>query len=126
MEHIGWYLLTTFGGACGGGFCRHLVATLFSNRFSSDFPSGILVVNISGAFAIGALWASGMRPGNDLYPLFIVGFLGGYTTVSSFALNTLQLIHLGRWQLASLNVASSVTLCLVAAFCGAWLFGHAS
>ena len=79
---------------------------------------GTMCVNISGSFAIGLIAALGPIPFTR--QLFMIGLLGGYTTFSSFSLQTLELAHEGRWLHAGGNVVLSVALSLAAV----WL-GHA-
>ena len=88
----------------------------------AGFPWGTLFVNIAGSFAIGLLAAlvsaDGQRLlGADARAFAIVGVLGGFTTFSSFSLETLELARGGALGAAGANVAFSVALCLF----GAWL-----
>lgn len=76
-----------------------------------------MIVNISGAFLIGTAWMM-LSPG-AMRDFLLFGFLGGYTTVSSFTLNTLTLLQDGRWLSAALNLFGSFFLCLAAVFVGA-------
>jgi CrcB protein len=83
---------------------------------------GVLLVNVLGSPVIGALAALG-ESGKWNVPLemrqfVMVGVLGGYTTFSSFSLQTLMLARNGALLSAGLNVLASVTLCLLAAWCG--------
>ena len=76
-----------------------------------------------GCFIIGCFSAlteaQGIFPAAPLVRLVVmVGFLGGFTTFSSFSLQTLNLAHDGEWLRASLNVLLSVALCLIAAWAG--------
>jgi CrcB protein len=93
-------------------------------RMGESFPWGTLLVNISGSVVIGflaALIGTGSRLNPKLHPFvlqfFMIGICGGYTTFSSFSLQTLQLLRDGHLLHASLNVVLSVVLCLV----GVWL-----
>lgn len=77
---------------------------------------GTLVVNVTGSFFIGALAALGPMPWAR--QIFMIGVLGGYTTFSSFSLQTLELTREGRWAAAASNVALSVGLSLGAVWLG--------
>lgn len=88
------------------------------------FPYGTLGVNVTGSFAIGLVWALlvgrfGMGP--EGRALIMVGFLGAFTTFSSFSLETLRLAEQSGWWLAGLNVMSNVVLCLGASAAGLWM-----
>lgn len=114
--------------ALGGGVGSILRAVLSGQVARFAHPSvGIFVVNLSGSFLIGCAWSMFVmtsdlqgRGIDDLYfQLFAVGMLGGYTTVSSFALQSLELWQTGRRKAAILNSFGSVILCPIAAYIGA-------
>lgn len=93
-----------------------------ANRFGQTFPWGTLLVNVSGSFVIGFL-AAGTGP-EGRWPLsptfrqfFMVGVCGGYTTFSSFSLQTLTLVQEGEWFRAAGNCVLSLVFCLL----GVWL-----
>jgi fluoride exporter len=90
-----------------------------AQRFSGHAFLGTMFVNVTGSFLIGFVAALG--PIKLWEQLLMIGVLGGYTTFSSFSLQTLELMHQGRWSVAFTNVFGSVILCLVAV----WL-GHAA
>lgn len=116
-------LAVAIGGALGS-LGRVIVAETVTRRFGAGFPYGTLVVNVTGAAAIGALapvlLAQGPSPAQG-FPtlLLIIGVLGSYTTVSSFSLQTLALIQERAWRGVVANVLGSVLCCLAAA----WLAG---
>jgi len=93
------------------------------------FPAGTLIVNLTGCFAIG-LFYSWTGPNSSFVapPLVrqtvMIGFLGGYTTFSSFSLQTLNLLNDGEWLYAGWNVLLSVAGCLAAAWAGLALGGQ--
>lgn len=106
------------GGALGG-MARFWVSGLVGQRLGEAFPWGTLVVNASGALAIGI--AAGLLTDgatSAAWHVAAVGFLGSYTTVSSFSLQTLALAREGRIGRAAWNVAGSLGLCLAAAALG--------
>jgi len=120
------FILLTFGGSSLGGLCRYLLGGFVARRVGEQFPIGTMVVNVSGAFLIGFVWSFSW----EILPFveqglvrdfLMYGVLGGYTTVSSFTLNTLNLLQEGEWFHASLNLFGSYFLCLVAVFAGAAL-----
>jgi len=115
-------MLLIFAGASVGGACRYSIGILIHRRLRGDFPLGTMVVNGSGAFFIGMAWA--LLEQYDpffqgaIYPLFIAGFLGAYTTVSSYALDSLHLLHRKKWLPAFLYFFGTFLLCLAAVFLG--------
>jgi fluoride exporter len=109
-------------GSAAGGVCRVLLGQLFVARFGPGFPYGTFVINVTGSFAIGivaeltATRAIGFAP---LARAFLAaGFLGGYTTFSTFSLDTATLIADGAASLAAIYAVASVVLGLLGAFGG--------
>jgi CrcB protein len=113
-------IVVALGGACGA-VARFWLSGVIARRIGELFPWGTLSVNISGAVAIGAV-AAGLPGGgasDSLWRLFIItGFLGGYTTVSSFALQTFTLARVGERMMAAANVLASTILCVAGAGAG--------
>src|SRR3954447_25110275 len=108
-------------GALFGANMRYWVANLFAERFGTAFPYGTLFINISGSFLLGfVLTFVGNRVVSDPgYRLLIgTGFLGAYTTFSTFSYDTIVLLERGDIGPAVLNVGGSVALSLVAAYLG--------
>lgn len=108
-----------------GGMLRFFVSGLVGRRVGETFPWGTLVVNVSGALAIGAFAglarAAGGLFAGDLFRDFVfVGLLGGYTTVSSFCLQTLNLSLGGENRAAFTNIILSAVLCVAAVAAGFW------
>lgn len=97
------------------------------HRHSDRFPWGTLLVNVTGAFAIGLLSGLALRApewlGGPTWQLLVPGLLGSYTTVSSFSAQTLALVRESRLHDALLNVAGSVGLCLLLVWAGFMLGG---
>jgi CrcB protein len=116
------YLWIALGSALGG-ILRYWIAGLAAKGFEAMLGAphsmaflGTVFVNVSGSFAIGLIAALG--PTELARQLFMIGLLGGYTTFSSFSLQTLELAHEGRWLHAGGNVLLSVALSLVAVWLG--------
>jgi len=115
------YLWVALGGALGS-VARYTCSGAAVRWLGAGFPYGTLFVNVAGSFTIGllaALVASDGRPllSADARAFLLVGVLGGFTTFSSFSLETLELARGGALGAAALNVVLSVVLCLL----GAWL-----
>lgn len=113
------FLWVGLGGALGA-ICRFGLSTFINERTSSSFPAGTFAVNFIGSFLFGLLFvavfsAAPMR--ESLRLLVLVGFLGAFTTFSTFSFETLRLIESAQIMLATLNVVSSLLLCLL----GVWL-----
>jgi fluoride exporter len=106
-------------GSALGAMGRFWLAVRMS-PFSQRFPWGTLAVNVTGALAIGVVAALLPIAGADGYAWHIgaLAFLGSYTTVSSFGLETLALVHAGAWLRALANITLSLGLCLSAAGVG--------
>jgi CrcB protein len=111
-------LLVLLGGSIGG-FARLVVAGIVTRRAGVAFPWGTLAVNVSGCFAVGALAGASHAAGGILATeaardFLVVGVCGGYTTVSSFSLQTSTLSRQGRHRAATLNVVLSTVLSVLA------------
>lgn len=117
------YIWIAMGGALGS-VARFWLSGVVANRFGETFPWGTLIVNVSGSFVIG-VFATATGPESrwlvspTFRQFFMIGICGGYTTFSSFSLQTLSLIRDGEYLHASANVLLSVVLCLA----GVWV-GH--
>ena len=102
---------------------RYWVSSAVARGIGETFPWGTVIVNISGSFLVaffGTLTApQGSFPVSpDLRTFVMVGFCGGYTTVSSFALRTLNLARDSEWRWAAANILISIVFCLTAAWLG--------
>jgi CrcB protein len=121
------YLWVALGGALGS-VARYAVSLGAVRWLGAGFPWGTLFVNVAGSFAIGllaALVTADGRPalGGDARAFVMIGILGGFTTFSSFSLETLNLARSGALGAAAANVGFSLLLCLA----GVWLgFGAAA
>ena len=119
-------MLTTIWIAIGGAIgtiARYWLNLLVTSRFGEALPWGTILINITGSFAIG-LFAVLTEPGGrlavppDVRAFVLVGICGGYTTFSSFSLQTLTLFEAGEPARAAANVIGSVVLCLIAVWLG--------
>jgi CrcB protein len=116
------YLWVAIGGALGS-VGRYWVSGLVAARFGETFPWGTIVINVTGSFIIGVFAAFTDPDGRVLASpgfrqFFMIGICGGYTTFSSFSLQTLRLAQDREWLYAGGNVILSVVLCLVAVWLG--------
>ena len=116
------YFAVMLGGAFGTAL-RFGLSNWFAMHYGETFPVGTIVVNVTGCFVIGLFAALTGPDGNYLVSPVIrqfvtIGILGGYTTFSSFSLQTLSLFNGGEWLRAGWNVVLSVVLCLVAVWLG--------
>lgn len=116
--------LVLIGGFLGG-VSRFFLSGVVGRDVGETFPWGTLVVNVSGALAIGAFAGAARSVGgvfaSDLVrDLIVVGLFGGYTTVSSFCLQTLNLALDGEGRLAAFNVVASSVLCVLFVALGFW------
>jgi len=112
------YLFVGVGGALGA-ILRYLMTQWFSWALVSRFPWGILCCNVLGSFLIGLLFVHeffGAK--NYLKELLLIGFLGGFTTFSSFSLDTVQLFLNHQWLLSGWNVLVNVVFCLLGCYLG--------
>ena len=120
------YLWVAFGGALGS-VARFWLSGLVAQHWGERFPWGTMAVNVAGCFAIGFFGTLTGPDGKWLVPgwfrqqFFMLGLCGGFTTFSSFTIQTLSLAQAGQWLLAGVNVAGSVAACLVATGAGHFL-----
>jgi CrcB protein len=113
------YIMVMVGGGIGS-LARYALGTMISARTGGRFPFGTTVINITGSFLIGVfmvLLTERFQPNSNWRLLLVVGFLGGYTTFSSFEFETYQAIRDGSHWIGVLNVLASVIL----GFGGVWL-----
>ncbi len=113
-------------GAAIGGALRYWCSGLIAEHIGETFPWGTLVVNVVGSFLIGAVAVTTGADGRLLVPpewraFIMIGVFGGFTTFSSFSLQTLTLVQDGEWGRALLNIGLSVLLCLLGVWLGATL-----
>ena len=117
------YLLIGLGGFFGAN-ARFLVSSWAARLLGVSFPYGTFIANISGSFLLGVTIAILHDRGLLASPqrhFFVVGFLGAYTTFSTFAYESMQLFQNGAVLLGVLNIVGSVLFGLLAVGCGFWL-----
>jgi CrcB protein len=116
------YIWIALGGALGS-VARFWCSGVAARLFGETFPWGTIIVNVAGSFIIG-FFATLTGPDGRIFAdtltrqFVMLGFCGGYTTFSSFSLQTLALLQDGEWLLASANIALSVIACLLAVWAG--------
>jgi fluoride exporter len=114
------YLMIVAGGGAGS-LARYLAGTAIMSRYGGRFPLGTLLVNVSGSFLIGLIMtvlSERLQPSPNWRYLLVIGFLGGYTTFSSFEWETFSLIREGGFWFGLANVAGSVLLGYLAVWLG--------
>jgi len=114
-------------GSVLGGCARYFISGVIARRLGETFPWGTMTINVTGAFLIGIVGALATHPGSSFassdalsnpWLFAVTGFLGCYTTVSSFSLQTLTLANSGERRRAIGNIVLSVSLCLAAVSVG--------
>ncbi len=115
------FLLVGLGGAIGA-MSRYGASMLVGRIWPHAFPLGTLLINIAGSAAMGVfigLLARTLPPWQEEARLFIaIGILGGFTTFSSFSLDTIALMERGEMLQAGLYVLLSVVVCLIGLYLG--------
>jgi len=117
------YLWIGLGSALGG-MARYWMSGAIARAIGETFPWGTFVVNVVGSFIIGFVAILTAPDGRIFLSsttrlALMAGFCGGYTTFSSFSLQTLNLLNDGEYLYAGANVLISVVVCLVAVWAGA-------
>jgi len=117
------YAFVALGGA-GGASLRFYISQLVLNWLGKGFPFATLMVNITGSFIMGLLYQLIEHEIIDIHvhrTLIGIGFLGAFTTFSTFSLDSLLLIQQGELLKAAINVLLNVSLCIAAAGLGLYL-----
>ena len=116
------YLFIALGSAIGG-IARYWASGVVDNRIGQSFPWGTLFVNVTGSFIIGLL-ASVTAPDGRCFVspyarnFLMIGICGGYTTFSSFSIQTLNLVQDREWLYAGFNAVLTMALCLISVWLG--------
>jgi CrcB protein len=116
------YVAIAIGSALGGSL-RYFCSGVAARMIGEVFPWGTLLVNVAGCFIIG-FFSTLSGPDGRLFvgtttrQFVMFGICGGFTTFSSFSVQTLALMNDGEWLLASANIGGSVVLCIAAVFAG--------
>ena len=123
----GWMIriLLVLAGGGIGAVTRYSVSLLAVKLFGSRFPWGTLIVNLSGCFLIGLAFALAERGLSIMSPsirlLFVTGFLGGLTTFSSFAMETVDTMRYGTYLATAANFLSNNIIGGALVFLGLWV-----
>ena len=107
-----------------GALIRYYVASWIQPAWWPGFPFGIFIVNITGGLVMGlltALMALKLNVSPEMRAFLTTGILGGYTTFSTFSLDSALLIERGAWGQAALYVIGSAVLSILAIFAGLWI-----
>lgn len=109
-------------GAGIGGVLRYAASMGIYSVVNRNFPYSTLFVNVSGSLLMGFLFTLFLERFQSIAPqlraLLLIGLLGGYTTFSSFSIETINLIENGNWSFAILNILLNTILCLIAVWSG--------
>ncbi len=116
------YLVVFIGGGFGA-MMRDIVSRFVYSLFFPTFPYGTMAVNLIGSLLFGFLWqlTERMIVSREIKALIFTGFLGAFTTFSTFSFETVNLIREGEIKFAILNIVASVFLGLVCIFLGIFL-----
>jgi CrcB protein len=119
---MGTYIWVAVGGAIGT-LGRYWLSGVVALAIGETFPWGTIVINVTGSFVIG-FFATLTGPDGrifaptDVRQFVMIGLCGGYTTFSSFSLQTLNLMNDAEWLYAGANIVLSVVACLIAVWIG--------
>lgn len=117
------YLWIALGAVCGAS-ARYFLSNLIARNFSTEFPYGTLVINLTGSLLLGffLVFATERALLDPRWRLLLaVGFCGSYTTFSSYAFESFALMEQGQWLAMGLNIVVSNAACLLAVLAGAAL-----
>lgn len=118
------YLFIFVGGGLGSVVRYFLSAKVHGWGLAGDFPLGILTINIFGCLMAGLLFGVSSKLTGDFWlPLLMIGFLGGFTTMSAFSVESLLLIQAHKYLYAGIYIGATLTLSLMAAM-GGFLAGQ--
>ncbi|MGH7499667.1 MAG: fluoride efflux transporter CrcB [Gemmatimonadales bacterium] len=113
-----WYIAV---GSAVGGVSRYLLGGVVQRLWGTTFPSGTLVINVTGSFLLGAIIRFAVDTpaiSPEMRAFLTIGLCGGYTTFSTFSYETAAMLEDGEWTRAAIYMSASVGLSLVATFLG--------
>ena len=113
-----WYIAV---GSAIGGVSRYILGGVVQRVLDTTFPSGTLLVNITGSFLLGAIMRFAVDTpaiSPEVRAFLTIGICGGYTTFSTFSYETAAMLEDGEWTRAAAYVSASVLLSLLAMFLG--------
>lgn len=117
-------ILLVLAGSAAGGSLRYMTSLMIQSKYTTLFPLGTFLINLTGCFIIGMIYAIASRnasTGSDIKLLLATGFCGGFTTFSAFAFENLELFKSGQYLTALLYIILSVVLGILAVILGAYL-----
>ena len=106
-----WTLIQVAIGGALGAVSRYGTVQVVAKSFGSSFPYGTLLVNVGGSLLMGFLFVA--LSGSRLSPLFLTGFLGGFTTFSAFSLDAVRLWEEGQITAAAVYIGTSIALSIL-------------
>lgn len=113
-----WYIAI---GSALGGVSRYLVGGLVQRATGAGFPTGTLLVNVTGSFLLGLFLRYGLETPTltpELRAFLTIGFCGGYTTFSTFSYEAVALLEDGQWSRAAFYMGASLLLSIAATLLG--------
>jgi fluoride exporter len=111
-------------GAIVGASARYFLSSFVARHFSTAFPYGTLLINVTGSLILGffLIYSSERVLLDPRWRLFVaIGFCGSYTTFSSYAFESFALVEQNQWLMMGVNVVLSNALCLAGVLAGAAL-----
>ncbi len=114
------FIWIAFAGALGS-LARYGVATYVQRRADTEFPWGVFAANMAGSFLFGLIWAYSEERdwvSEDMRAFVFAGFLGAFTTFSTFAFDNVQLARASNWQFLAMNILLTNAVGIAIAFAG--------
>ena len=106
-----------------GTLARYGIAVFVQGTYKGAFPVGTLIVNVVGCFLFGLVWSLAnekLAIGAEVKVIVLIGFMGAFTTMSTFAFESAELMRDSMWGLAFLNIAAQNLFAITATFAGLW------